>query len=182
MPDRRIGALLDGCFRLLPNFITSQEERMLYKGSMKKLDRMNLPYAESHFDKVISQFRECSLTLFHPTDIQMQANDDDDDACINNQSNGQPQWESFLHQLVSTRVLPEINAWNKRRIGKEVALLKPSTLLPCHILDMAPTSYIDFHLDNVEVIFDPFNSQPFAKLFFLVFRSMDNWLVLERSL
>lgn len=56
------------CFRIIKNFITQQESDFLVKEATRKLSRIyrNRPYEETHFDSVITGYKECQYSDYAP--------------------------------------------------------------------------------------------------------------------
>lgn len=122
-------------FRLFTDIINAQEEALLYKFFMKKLDRTHRAgYASQHFDKVITHYRECSYTLPSSADAQV---------CESGQ---------LMRRLLTDKILP-LTKYDDHEGGLALQQgLVLEKLMPCHVLDLAPGGSIDFHVDHVDVI------------------------------
>lgn len=118
-------------FRLYLNVISEAEEAALVTLFDRKF--RGRPYENSHFDHVISGYRELSYTLpsapSTPTDPST----------------------SLLCSLVNDRLLALIQ--------NDMPALQPQHMLPLHILDLAQDGYIDPHVDHAEASVDKRHQQ-----------------------
>lgn len=112
-------------FLLFPNFISQPEHDTLQRHALNKLKRLSPTkqnYESGHFDKVISQYRECSVSSW---------------------GHGQlPHYSNSTQFDIPLYLIP---------IFDKIHSLFPANWnwLPIHILDLSPEGYIGPHVDHV---------------------------------
>ncbi|KAJ1647651.1 hypothetical protein IWQ61_010071 [Dispira simplex] len=132
---------------ILPEFINVEEHDFLVRQARRKLKRYASPtYSEGHFDSVITQYRECSVTPWTPQGLQIQLPPTLSEKPVKHTSTTSTTVTLSPHQPLS------VDDQTIAEIFQRVWQLFPSELtwLPSHILDLHPQGAIQAHVDNTE--------------------------------